>query len=299
MGWKKLFGAGGRDESPTESDPLCGEIVFFDGDQGMVTTTDGLALRFGLEECKGFAPAAGNQVTLERTEGIRACGLSLKAVGPPPRFMFGERANAESGGDPLVRETQDDRDLRPLTATELRERLPTIDWRDVFTDVLRTERGLDPQALAKALAQLQQPFDRGEMEELLAFGSTATPSNPFREIAQRWPHSWLSFMTWSNGGDFISGDRAFQDMFSLEQVREFTTVYGIPCFLPGAIPFAMDGGGALYLFDARETSAAEECPIVFCHSSEVEGGWGAVARLEDSFLECCRSSIDPNALSLA
>jgi hypothetical protein len=155
--------------------------------------------------------------------------------------------------------------------------------------------------LAQFLAgrsHLQRPFGRNQIEEVLAIEPGVTSlQNPFTRIEDQWPVSWLSFLRWSNGGDFINGEngeRGFQDMFSLEQVREYTTLYGIAHFLPGAIPFAMDGGAALYMFDTRKSPNAGEYPIVFCHSSEVGGGWDSVTRLEDSFLACCQSTVDPN-----
>ena len=131
--------------------------------------------------------------------------------------------------------------------------------------------------------------------QILEFGPDATMlPNPLGLVENRWSDTWLSFLSWSNGGDFTTGERAFQDMFSLAQVREFTTLYCIVQSLPGAIPFAMDGGSALYMFDVRREPVEGEYPTVFCHCSEVADGWEAVTRLESTFVAVCRSTADPN-----
>jgi hypothetical protein len=140
-----------------------------------------------------------------------------------------------------------------MAVEALSSRLADVDWATVFAEVNRKEGGLDPQALAAALAGIQRPFERDEIEEMLAIEPEIDSlQNSLAQVEDRWPGSWLSFLNWSNGGDFINGDRGFQDMFSVDQVREYTTCYGVAAFLPGAIPFAMDGGGCLYMFDTRE-----------------------------------------------
>jgi len=47
--------------------------------------------------------------------------------------------------------------------------------------------------------------------------------------------------------------------------------------MPGAVPFAFDGGGGFYMFDMRADPQGDEFPIVFSHSGNL--GWG-----EDEFV---------------
>ena len=255
----------------------------------MVHAKSKLALSFDPRECRGFSPAAGNQVAIERIEGLQALGLTLIAATPEPRFTM--PVVPTEAVDALLRETKKTAGKpRAVDPEKLMEGLPKIDWPAVFTEINRKEDGLAASVLARELENLQRPFERDEIKEVLSVEPRLTSLlNPLARVGDRWPGSWLSLLSWSNGGDFINGERCFQDMFSVAQVREYTTLYGIPNYLPDAIPFAMDGGAGIYFFDARQPPDAGEYPVVFCHSSEVGGGWEAVTPLNRSFLSCCQS----------
>jgi len=268
-----------------------GEIMFVDPERGMLNTKSGMALNFHPNECRGFEPAARNIVGIERIEGMNAFGLTLVAEEPAP--IFSQPTISEGAVEHLISEAQQAPSPQPMLVETLSSRLADVDWTTIFAEVNRKEDGLDPQALAAALAGIQRPFERDEIEEMLAIEPEIDSlQNSLARVEDRWPDSWLSFLSWSNGGDFINGDRAFQDMLSVDQVREYTTCYGVAALLPGAIPFAMDGGGSLYMFDTREAPISGEYPIVFCHSSEIIDGWDAVTALENSFLVCCRATTD-------
>lgn len=281
------------DQSSRPEPVDAGEIMFVEKYRGMLNTDSGMALSFDPSECRGFEPRARNRVTIARIEGMQAFGLALISEQPDPPFQ--RPAVSTEALNTLLREARGQTAAERITLEALTKRLPSIDWEATFSDVERKEDGLEPAALVDALVHLQRPFERHEIEQVLAVEPTVTSlENPFLRIGDRWPNSWLSFLAWSNGGDFFTGERGFQDMLSIEEVREYTTLYGIAHFLPRAIPFAMDGGGGVYMFDTREDPEAGEYPIVFCHSSEVGAGWSAATRLEDSFVECCSSTISPD-----
>jgi hypothetical protein len=49
---------------------------------GHITTIDKQWLTFAVGDCKGFTPAVGQRVAIERVEGMDACGLNLLAEAP-------------------------------------------------------------------------------------------------------------------------------------------------------------------------------------------------------------------------
>ena len=88
------------------------------------------------------------------------------------------------------------------------------------------------------------------------------------------PASYLSFLGWSNGGEFRNGERWFQFFQALhpsQGVHAMQLAYGVPRYMPGALPFAFNGGGAFYLFDTRFGLAADEYPVVIARAGNL--GW--------------------------
>lgn len=69
------------------------------------------------------------------------------------------------------------------------------------------------------------------------------------------PSDWLAFLAWSDGGAFRIRDRYIQLFPSMDPnngVRAMMLAYMVPAYMPGALPFALDGGGRLFLFDCRD-----------------------------------------------
>ncbi len=110
------------------------------------------------------------------------------------------------------------------------------------------------------------------------------------------PADYLDFLSWSNGGEFRTGDRWFQFFPATDPVhglRAMLLAYRIPQYMPFALPFAMDGGGGFYLFDMRDP--ADEPPIVWAHAGSF--GWAPDEHvpLAASFLAACAGRSAPDA----
>jgi hypothetical protein len=105
------------------------------------------------------------------------------------------------------------------------------------------------------------------------------------------PASYLSFLAWSNGGFFLTGDREFQ-MLAAEELREYLLTYRVPYHMPGAVPFALDGGGNFFLFDLRTPAdPAGEYPVLFAPAGSL--GFDVAVVVAGSFLDACRGRTDP------
>ncbi|MET7402661.1 SMI1/KNR4 family protein [Dactylosporangium sp. NPDC005572] len=99
--------------------------------------------------------------------------------------------------------------------------------------------------------------------------------------ARRWrvpgrppPASYLTWLSWSNGGVFGNGERWFQllPVDGPGGVRAMLLAYELPEYMPGALPFALNGGGVFYLFDMRAPADADgEYPVVASHAGNL--GW--------------------------
>lgn len=109
------------------------------------------------------------------------------------------------------------------------------------------------------------------------------------------PPAYLDFLRWSNGGEFQNGERCFQ-FFSTREVRELLLSYNLPQYMPGALPFALNGGGRFYLFDMRRAAVDGEYPIICSHAGNL--GWGPdeCVRIARSFEEACRGTTDVDNL---
>ncbi|MEU0558103.1 SMI1/KNR4 family protein [Dactylosporangium sp. NPDC006015] len=119
-----------------------------------------------------------------------------------------------------------------------------------------------------------------QQHNLLPPGGPAPASH--RPIdASRWqlperplPPRYLALLAWSGGGDFGNGERCLQ-LFPIDGpsgVRAMTLAYHLPEYMPGALPFAFNGGGVFYLFDMREPANADgEYPVVAAHAGNL--GW--------------------------
>ncbi|MCE9531488.1 MAG: SMI1/KNR4 family protein [Planctomycetes bacterium] len=104
------------------------------------------------------------------------------------------------------------------------------------------------------------------------------------------PADYLSFLRWSNGGWCRTGEREFGFFPTVDPkggVRAMMLAYHVPQYMPGALPFAFNGGGVFYLFDMR-AATAENYPVVCASAGNL--GWGKEEcwLVADSFLEACQ-----------
>jgi hypothetical protein len=127
----------------------------------------------------------------------------------------------------------------------------------------------------------------GDLERLIA------------EVGRPLPLSYLSLLAWSNGGEFRTGRRWLQFFPALESahgILAMSEAYGLPRYMPRALPIAFNGGGTFYLLDMREPMVGGEYPVVCSHSGNL--GWEAdeCVQVAGSFPEACRGTIDVDEL---
>ncbi|MEW4571520.1 SMI1/KNR4 family protein [Tautonia sp. JC769] len=145
-----------------------------------------------------------------------------------------------------------------------------IDWSSVFDEAYPVA-GAPPSDLERLVAEVGRPL----------------------------PPSYLSLLSWSDGGEFRTGGRWFQFFPALDPghgVLAMSEAYGLPRFMPQALPLAFNGGGTFYLLDMRGPAAGGEYPVVCSHAGNL--GWSAeeCVRVAGSFPEACRGTIDVDEL---
>lgn len=181
--------------------------------------------------------------------------------------------------------------------------MPGVRWDQVFTETSPTAGATEEELRALATALLTPVTD----EE--AAGLIASQSNPFpagHPLHARYtpidprtwrlpgrgpPVSYLDFLRWSNGGYFVNGARSFYPLFAAGEVRGYLLSYHIPQYMPGVMPFALDGGGNFYLFDMRCASADGEYPVLFVHAGTLS--YADTVPAGESFVDACTRSTDP------
>jgi hypothetical protein len=180
-----------------------------------------------------------------------------------------------------------------------------VNWLALF-DEAHPEPGASDAEIARFVRAIAQPLSEAEIGQ-----ANESQQNPFPEHdplhatyrsfdpsawvipARPLPPSYLTFLRWSNGGWFRSGQREFGFFPTLDptgSMRAMTLAYQLPECMPGALPFAFNGAGTFYLFDMRLEAVDDEYPIVCSHSGNQ--GWGPdecfpIAR---SFEAACRGS---------
>ncbi len=136
---------------------------------------------------------------------------------------------------------------------------------DTFFDTSTNADGASSEVIAEFSHTALRPLSIDEVAEV-----NVTQQNPFLASdplhstyqpfdAANWtmppfsfPNSYLSFLRWSNGGNFTKGDREFGFFPALDAtcgVRTMMHAYHIPEYMQNAVPFAFDGAGTFYLFD--------------------------------------------------
>ena len=149
-----------------------------------------------------------------------------------------------------------------------------IDWKEVFPQGT-VQLGTTEEELQDLAATLWMPLTEEEVQTVNASQSNPfPPSDPLHAAykpfdPRQWqfpsrplPSSYLSFLGWSNGGEFVNGDRQI-GFFSTADLREFLLSYHVPQYMPGSQPIAFDGGGCFYLLDMRDEPDDGEYPVLF------------------------------------
>lgn len=182
-----------------------------------------------------------------------------------------------------------------------------MDWSSIF-DESRPASGASDADIDRFVATIGQPLSVAEVAEvncsqrnpfpasdpLYATYRPFDPSNwmmPNRPL----PPDYLSFLRWSNGGWCRAEDREFGFFPTAHPtggVREMILAYHLPQYMPGAVPFAFNGGGTFYLFDMREPADRGNYPVVCAHAGAQ--GWGLSEHwvIADSFEAACRGSVN-------
>lgn len=113
------------------------------------------------------------------------------------------------------------------------------------------------------------------------------------------PEEFLSFLGWCDGGWTRTGDREF-GFFGLDDprggIREMTLAYQFPHYMPGALPFALNGCGCFYIFDMRHPSQNGHYPILASHSGNLGWNEDECWHVADSFQHACEGSVNIEAM---
>lgn len=178
-----------------------------------------------------------------------------------------------------------------------------VQWDEVFTKRSRA-KGATEAELLSFVSSLFLPLTGEEVAAITTSQSNPFPaSDPLHDAykpfdPRNWrlpgtplPASYLDFLRWSNGGSFLNGDRRFDPVFAANEVRGYLLSYHIPQYMPGAVPFAFDGGGRFYLFDMRQGPTDGEYPVLFVGSGNL--GYADTVHAGTSFIDACTRSTDP------
>jgi hypothetical protein len=181
-----------------------------------------------------------------------------------------------------------------------------IDWSQVFEEA-HPDPGASEEEIAAFLAELGRPLSPEEIAEVNRWNTNPfRPSDPLHASwrpfdAAAWrmpdrpvPESYLSFLRYSNGGQFRNGDRLFQ-MYGTG-LRQMMLDRLIPRSMPLALPFAFNGGGVMYLFDMRQPAVNGEYPILCASAGCLDFDPHYSPRVADSFLEVCRGRFNVERL---
>lgn len=182
-----------------------------------------------------------------------------------------------------------------------------MDWDGVF-DVKQKQRGASSVVVDRFASEVGRPITAREIREVNRRQQNPfPPTDPLYAAYQPddpsvWvipngplPLSYLSFLRWSNGGQFGTGERWFQ-FFGTRGMRSMMLAYSLPQYMPAALPFAFNGGGVFYLFDMREPPAGGEYPVICAHAGNLSWdplAWRSVA---DSFPDACRGTTNIESL---
>jgi hypothetical protein len=173
-----------------------------------------------------------------------------------------------------------------------------IDWPTIFDD-WEIQKGASEEEIEIFAKTFNSPLSEKEIAEiqtnLLKINLDIKEYNPGNWTLpnRSFPPSFLDFLTWNNGGWCRTGEREFGFLATFD-LREYTLAYMFPEWMPGAVPFALDGGGVFYIFDMREESQNGEYPILVSGAGNLD--YEYAKSIGNSFLEVCQGTTDIGGL---
>ena len=168
-----------------------------------------------------------------------------------------------------------------------------FEWASIFDEVQRAEPASE-QDVSELRSYLCSPLTDIERSEI------AVQINPFRQSTPeytawlpvtptKWrlpecdlPNDFKDFLRWSNGGWARTGEREF-GFFGIAGIRDYMLRYLFPEYLPGAVPFAFNGGGIFYAFDVRHAPEDGEFPIIAVASGVLDIADSAFPRCDSRY----------------
>lgn len=157
-----------------------------------------------------------------------------------------------------------------------------MNWESIF-EVCHTKRpGLRDDQLEVWLAHWHAPLTAAEITE---YGLAGTES--WRIPAKPLPAGYIDFLRFSDGGEFANGERYFQ-FFGSAEFRSMLLTYAFPRYMPGAVPFAMDGSGNHYVWDMRADPNNREFPVLVVSSGNL--GFEDAVETARTFAELCQGT---------
>jgi hypothetical protein len=155
---------------------------------------------------------------------------------------------------------------------------------------------LTPTEIKAIEGSLSNPFPKGDP---LHTSWRPFDSSMWKIPNRSLPPSYLSLLSWSNGGEFRTGERWFQFFPALDSahgVRAMLLGYHLPRYMPMALPFAFNGGGTFYLFDMRQAANRGEYPVVCSHSGNLGWETDECVQIAESFESACRGTVNVDEL---
>jgi hypothetical protein len=181
----------------------------------------------------------------------------------------------------------------------------TIRWEKVFEEAT-PEAGASAAEIAEFAASVFAPLSDEEVSEIVGrqlnpfprrdpLYKKWKPTDPrrWRLPARNMPRSFLGWLRWSNGGLFRNGKREFGLFDALGPktgVRAMLLAYEFPEYMPGGLPFALNGGGTFYVFDMRKPTVGGEYPIYAARAGNLGFRRGEGARVAPRLLAACRGT---------
>lgn len=186
-----------------------------------------------------------------------------------------------------------------------------MDWLSVFDEAQPAPSASDAE-IESFVASIGQPPTAAEIAAVNRSQRNPFPASDPLHAAYRPfdPSHWvlpsrplsptyLSFLGWSNGGWFRTGEREFGFFPTSDPtggVRAMLLAYHLPQYMPGALPIAFNGGGTFYMLDMRRQAVGGEYPVV-CASAGYLGWEREACRVvSDSFPAACRGTFNVDDL---
>ena len=150
-----------------------------------------------------------------------------------------------------------------------------MDWEQLLTIHAKRE-GIGAEELDHVLTALLAPLSTEEKWEYGLYHKGLILRTP--------PEAYLSFLRWSDGGEFSRGEQliCFSPAWML---RKGAVECAFGGYMPGALPFAEDLGDIRYLFDMRNPAVDGEYPILVVEAGNAFFETSAV--IATTFVELC------------